>query len=67
MGLWIEYDESLWDFWKVKRLARLLEVPYAHALGLVSCLWTWTVRNSASSKVPPRRCACRPSGASWRR
>ena len=43
---WIEYHEALWDFWKVKRLALRLEISYPHALGLLSCLWLWAVRNA---------------------
>ena len=42
---WIEYHDALWDFWKVNRLAKAIDIPYAHALGLISCLWTWAVRN----------------------
>ena len=43
---WIEYHDTLWDFWKIQRLSLKLHVSYAHALGVVSCLWLWAVRNA---------------------
>mgnify|MGYP001612916451 CR=1 FL=1 len=43
---WIEYHEQLRDHWKVHRLSNQLKIPYAHALGLLSCLWTWAVSNA---------------------
>lgn len=43
---WIEFHAGLWNHWKIQRLASKLQIPYAHALGMVSCLWTWTVTNS---------------------
>ena len=50
-GLWIEYHAKLRDFWKVKRLSDRLQIPYAHALGLVSCLWTWAADNKPDGKL----------------
>jgi hypothetical protein len=50
-SLWIEYHTNLWEFWKVKRLALKLSIPYAHALGLVSCLWVWTATNKADGNL----------------
>lgn len=50
-GLWIEYHTALRDFWKIKRLAAILSVPYPHALGLVSCLWTWAAENKPDGNL----------------
>ena len=50
-GLWIEYHLTLREFWKVQRLADLLQIPYAHALGLVSCLWVWTAANQGDGNL----------------
>lgn len=48
---WIEYHDALRDFWKIERLAHILQVPYAHALGLLSCLWLWAVKNARDGKL----------------
>ena len=50
-GLWIEYHLTLREFWKVQRLADLLQIPYAHALGLVSCLWVWAAANQGDGNL----------------
>ena len=46
MADWIEYRKALRDHVKVHRLAKLMEIPYPYALGLVSCLWLWAVDNA---------------------
>lgn len=43
---WIEYHEALWDHWKIQRLASRLEIRYAEALGIVSCLWLWATKHA---------------------
>lgn len=50
-GLWIEYHAALWSFWKVDRLAEKLRIPYPHALGVLSCLWTWAANNKPDGNL----------------
>ena len=48
---WIEFHTGLWNHWKVNRLAKKLDISYPHALGLVSCLWTWAVDNAENGNL----------------
>ena len=48
---WIEYHQDLWNLWKIERLAAKLGVTYAHALGLISCLWTWAISNARDGSL----------------
>ena len=64
-GLWIEYHTTLRDFWKIKRLARLLHIPYAYALGLVSCLWTWAAENKPDGNLSKFQDAEIAEAATW--
>lgn len=43
---WIEFHTPLRDHWKVQRLADLMKVEYAQALGHLACLWCWVAENS---------------------
>lgn len=53
MADWIEYRKALRDHVKVRRLAGALSIPYAHALGLVSCLWLWAIDNASDGNLNP--------------
>ena len=48
---WIEYHTALRDHWKIKRLARILEVDYIYALGAISCLWLWCAEYAKDGNV----------------
>jgi uncharacterized phage protein (TIGR02220 family) len=48
---WIEFHLALRDHWKVKRLAGLMGVDYAHALGRLACLWCWTAQNAPKGNL----------------
>ena len=47
--MYIEFHDTLRDELKVHRLAKYLSVPYAQALGHLSCLWLWTANHSGES------------------
>ncbi len=42
--MWIELHDGARDHPKILKVARDLEIPRAHALGLICSLWTWTLR-----------------------
>lgn len=48
---WIEFHTRLRDHWKIDRLKDALKIPYAHALGLVGCLWTWAAENAQNGNL----------------
>lgn len=41
---WIEFHDTISDHPKTVRLAHDLGIEAAHAVGLLGCLWTWTIR-----------------------
>lgn len=43
---WIGLDSKLRDHPKIARLARRIDVPKVEALGLVICLWHWSMTNT---------------------
>lgn len=43
---WIEYHDSLLDHWKIRRFAKNLNIDYPTALGHISLLWLWAVKNA---------------------
>ena len=50
---WIEFNLKLRDHWKINRLKDILQVRYAEALGLVSCLWTWAGEYAENGSLRP--------------
>ena len=64
-GLWIEFHAALWQFWKVERLAAKLQIPYAHALGVLGCLWTWAATNKTDGDLSKFSDAELASAAKW--
>jgi len=40
---WIESHQELERHPKTKRLARLLDIPLPHAIGILHCLWWWAM------------------------
>ena len=49
--MWIEYHQELRDHWKIARLASTFSVPYAQALGWISCLWLWASTNAEDGSL----------------
>ncbi len=48
---WIEFHTELRDHWKIQRLANILEIEYAHALGIMGCLWLWVAIYSPKGDI----------------
>ena len=51
MASWIEFHTSLRDHWKIDRLKDALNIPYAHALGLIGCVWTWAATQAQNGDL----------------
>lgn len=51
MSRWIEYHVALRDHWKIQRFADKSKMPYAQALGHISCLWLWAVEYAQNGNV----------------
>lgn len=63
--MWIQVEDTVRDHDKIFKLADILEISDAHAVGLMVCLWLWTSVNAPDgdlSQFPPRAIA---AAAKW--
>lgn len=63
--MWIELHDSARDHPKILKLARRLAISNAHALGLMTSLWTWTLRMAADGDLSSFDVEDIETGAGW--
>lgn len=62
---WIELHDTLPEHPKVELLAEALGIEEAHAVGLLACMWTWSLRYSPDGNLSNRGARGIARGAKW--
>lgn len=61
---WVAVEDSIREHDKIYKLADILNIPEAHAVGLMVCLWTWATAQAPNGDLTsfPQRAIARAAG-----